>query len=116
MPWTVPWHRRLSVRLTLGLIGLLALTAAVLLPVALAVQRRHLEELVLRGAALLGETIRRSTHQNMLLDRREDAYAAMRAIGGQDGIEQVRLVNKEGRITFSTRPGELGTMVDKHAE
>jgi two-component system NtrC family sensor kinase len=40
----------------------------------------------------------------------------MRGVSAQDGIESVRIFNKEGRVTFSTRPGETGRSVDTRAE
>jgi two-component system NtrC family sensor kinase len=35
--------------------------------------------------------------------------------GSQKGIERVRLISKEGRIAFSTKKDEIGTLVDKKA-
>ena len=69
-----------------------------------------------RGAALFSDTIRTSTHDQMLSDRKDDAYRVMEAISRREGVEKVRIFNKEGRIMFSTAPGETGTFVDKKAE
>jgi two-component system NtrC family sensor kinase len=79
-------------------------------------QRAILVEDAIRNADVLSDTIRRSAHHAMLEDRREDAYRIMAAIGAQPGIERVRVFNKEGRITWSTSPGETGSFVDKKAE
>ncbi|HEX6739734.1 MAG TPA: two-component sensor histidine kinase, partial [Vicinamibacteria bacterium] len=112
----VAWRRRLGLRLALGIAAVVVATGSALVALGLRAQRRQVVAEAVRGAALLSETIRNSTHQHMLEDRRQDAYSIMRTIGGQEGIEQVRIFNKEGRITFSTHPGEAGSQVDKRAE
>jgi two-component system NtrC family sensor kinase len=40
----------------------------------------------------------------------------MEEIGRQDGIEKVRIFNKDGVVLFSTEHAEIGTAVDKKAE
>jgi two-component system NtrC family sensor kinase len=40
----------------------------------------------------------------------------MQVISRQPGIEKVRIFNKEGRVTYSTQQGEIGSLVDKGAE
>jgi two-component system NtrC family sensor kinase len=40
----------------------------------------------------------------------------METIGRQEGIEKVRIFNKDGKVTFSTDRAEVGTLVDKRAE
>ena len=52
----------------------------------------------------------------MLADERMAAYRTMEMIGQLEGIEQVRMLNKEGRVTFSTDQAEVGRLVDKRAE
>jgi two-component system, NtrC family, sensor kinase len=112
----IRWSRRLSVRFALLTAGLVAATGAVLGAAGLRAHRRHVEAEALRSAALLSETIRASTRSNMLEDRRADVYAVMRGVAAQEGIESVRIFNKEGRVTFSTRRGETGRSVDTRAE
>jgi two-component system NtrC family sensor kinase len=68
------------------------------------------------GAALFSEAIRSATRTAMMEDRRSDAYDTMLAIGQQNGVQRVRMMNKEGRITFSTDGEETGHLVDKHGE
>ena len=112
----VPFWGRLSVRLTAVII---VITTGTIGAFALAAARAHERQLldqVERGAALFSETIKSSTYHDMLTDRRDDAYLIMDTIGRQEGIEKVRIFNKEGRITFSTDRHEVGTLVDKKAE
>ena len=112
----VRWWNRLSVMLpaviSIGAFVLVGTAAAFFLRA----QEQHLINEVLRGAALFSETIKSSTYHDMLVDRREDAYRIMNTIGQQQGIERVRIFNKEGRVTFSTDAQEVNTFVDKKAE
>ena len=52
----------------------------------------------------------------MLQDHRAEAYAIIDNIGRQPAIDQVRIFNKEGRITFSTDRGEIGQGGGQRAE
>jgi two-component system NtrC family sensor kinase len=112
----VPWHRRLGFRLIAADVAVTVAVAAALGQLGARAQERQLVAIVVRGAALLSDTIKSSTHQHMLEDHRPEAYATMAAVGAQPGIEGVRIFNKEGRITYSTHPAEVGTSVDKRAE
>ncbi len=79
-------------------------------------QRRQLLAEVERSANQLSETIKRSTHHDMLLNRPQSVHRIINTIGAQEGIEKVRIFNKEGEIILSTEPGDLGQMVDQHTE
>jgi len=62
------------------------------------------------------ETIIRSTHNQMLRDDRPLFYKTIAEIGSQRGVERIRLINKTGRVIYSTREIETGTMLNKQAE
>jgi two-component system, NtrC family, sensor kinase len=112
----VPLWNRLALRLTAAiLVTTLAVTgtAAVLY---LRAQQRHIISEVVRGVALVSDTVKSATYHDMLADRRDSAYRSMEAVSQQAGIERVRIFNKEGRVTFSTHADETGTTVDKKAE
>jgi two-component system NtrC family sensor kinase len=100
---------------TLATVATLVIVGFVV-PVGLRVQQRHLIDEVVRVVALLSDTIENSIYHDMLENRRQEAYRIMETIGRQEGIEKVRVFNKAGRVTFSTAPSEIGTMVDKRAE
>jgi two-component system NtrC family sensor kinase len=111
----IPWHHRLSTKL-LGLIGIVALaTVAGFFFAEIAVQR-HLLTQVVAESDLLSHTIRNSLFRAMLQDRRPDAYLIMQDIGRETGIEMVRMMDADGRITFSTDRSEIGKDVDRRAE
>ena len=82
----------------------------------LRVERRQAQDLVLQSAERITDLILRSTHFLMLRNDREALYNVIQELGSEPGIRRIRVFNKEGRITVSTDPGELDTVVDKSAE
>ena len=109
---------RIGTRLILGA-GLT--TALVIGVMAAAIVRIHTAQLVserTRHANQLSETIKGSTHADMLENRRENLHRQIRDIGAlqAEGIRKVRLFNKEGRIMFSSEEREIGTTVNMRAE
>jgi two-component system, NtrC family, sensor kinase len=62
------------------------------------------------------ETIIRSSHNQMLRDDRPLFYKTIADIGTQRGVERIRLINKSGRIIYSTREDETGILLNKQAE
>lgn len=67
-------------------------------------------------AHMLSEMIKSSTKSDMLFYRRERVHEIIDTIGQQEGIENVRIFNKEGIIIYSSDRSVVGTMVDKKAE
>ena len=78
-------------------------------------QRQLIAELE-RNAHQLSETVKSSTKYDMLLNQRESVHRIIQTIGKQEGIQKVRIFNKEGKIIFSTEALDIGKMVDKQAE
>lgn len=97
-----------------GLIIFLAVGAAAW--VEIDDQRARMEELLETEAQGFIETVRRATYWSMLRNERESQHRIIRDIGQQDGIERVRVFNKEGVVMFSSDEGEIGHAVDMHAE
>jgi len=64
----------------------------------------------------LSEMIKSSTKSDMLFYRRERVHEIIDTIGQQEGIEKVRIFNKEGIIIYSSDKTVVNTMVDKRAE
>ena len=64
----------------------------------------------------LSETVKNSTRYDMLHNQRESVHQIINTIGTQEGIEKVRIFNKEGEIILSTDSLDLNRMVDKQAE
>ena len=79
-------------------------------------QQRQLIAELEQNAHQLSETVKSSTKYDMLLNQRESVYRIIQTIGKQEGIEKVRIFNKEGAIIFSTDSQDVGKMVDKRTE
>jgi two-component system NtrC family sensor kinase len=109
---------RIGTRLILGA-GLV--TALVVGAMTVLIGKAHTAQLefeLTRSANQLSETIKNATHDDMLENRREDLHRRIRNIAKLqgEGIDRVRLFNKEGRIMFSSRVDETGASVDKRGE
>jgi two-component system NtrC family sensor kinase len=52
----------------------------------------------------------------MLRNDADNVHRIIQNIGTQPGIDRIRIFNKEGRIRTSTRPDEVGALVDVRAE
>ena len=109
---------RIGTRLILGASLVSALVIGVM---AFVVMKAHAAQLVFektRGANQLSETIKRSTHFDMLENRRENLHRQIQSIGDlqSEGLRKVRLFNKEGRIMFSSDHEEIGTTLDIRGE
>jgi two-component system NtrC family sensor kinase len=78
-------------------------------------QRQLIAEME-RSAHQLSETVKSSTKYDMLLNQRESVHRIINTIGEQEGIEKVRVFNKDGAIIYSTDSLDVGKMVDKQAE
>jgi two-component system NtrC family sensor kinase len=64
----------------------------------------------------LGETVKHSTRYDMMLNQRDRVHNIIHTIGEQPGIKNVRVLNKEGEIIYSSNEDDIGKMVDKNAE
>ncbi len=110
------WPKSIGARLIL-VVGLIStLTLGIFAYVNIASQKRQLTAEVMRGAFRISETIRRSTRYDMLRNLREDLYQMIENLGQQEGLEKIRVFNKEGQIMFSSEKNDMGQMVDKKAE
>ncbi|MBU5614342.1 sensor histidine kinase [Geomonas azotofigens] len=108
----------------LNLISKLALATGLVLLCTMALfaylNLRSLKGLLLQEAISeadrITETIIRTTHNQMLRDDRPLFYKTIEEIGNQQGVERIRLINKTGRIIFSTDDAETGTVLGKRSE
>ena len=64
----------------------------------------------------LSEAIKNSTLTSMLENKREEVHAIINTVSHEPGITEIRILNKEGVVTFSSRTDLIGKMVDKNAE
>jgi len=64
----------------------------------------------------LSEAIKNSTHTSMLQNKKEEIHAIINTVSHEPSILEIRIFNKEGVVTFSSRDNLVGKMVDKRAE
>jgi two-component system NtrC family sensor kinase len=69
-----------------------------------------------RHANQLSETVKSSTRYDMLLNQRDRIDKTIISIGSQTEIRNVRILNKQGEIIYSSHKEDVGKMVDKRAE
>jgi two-component system, NtrC family, sensor kinase len=69
-----------------------------------------------RGSESIADAIRLTVHHDMRINRRDGVQEIIQAFGGHAGVEEVRLFNKDGRISFSSSPNEVGRTVSRSAE
>ncbi len=106
----------LAVKLAVYLVVSTAAVFSLFGYLSLRLERQHSEEMVLESADRISDLIQRSTHYQMMRNDREALYQVITTIGNEPGIRRIRIFNEEGRISFSTDPEEVNTLVDKRAE
>ena len=105
----------LALKLVVALTILIAVTKGVFSYFNIREEERHFIRNMVLGADQLSQSIASATWHAMKADRRDAAYEIMQTIATKQGIDRIRIFNKEGRVMFSTGP-DVGTMVDKKAE
>jgi two-component system NtrC family sensor kinase len=78
--------------------------------------RQDLEASQLANAERISDVIRRATIDYMLRDDRQGLYRAIQTIADEPGMVKVRILDQEGRISYSTDPKEVSRILDKSAE
>jgi two-component system NtrC family sensor kinase len=106
----------LSLKLTICLIGGMAIIFSVLGYENVRLHRQQLEDMTFAAGDRISDTIKRSTRFGMLNNHREQVHQTINAIGSQPGMNKIRIYNEEGRVSFSTDESETISQVDKKAE
>jgi two-component system NtrC family sensor kinase len=106
----------LSLRLFILIFSVSTIGVAAYSWLSIRTMHRNCEQNVVTSAERLSETIQRSTHYGMLLNRKEDVHQIIRTIAEQPGVEDIRVYDKQGVITFSAEESEIGRSVDLEAE
>jgi two-component system NtrC family sensor kinase len=79
-------------------------------------QRVQLEGLVALSADRTAGIIHRAAHDGMLRNDADGVRRIIENIAAQEGVDSVRIYNKEGRVRVSSRRGEEGALLDKHSD
>ena len=64
----------------------------------------------------LSDAIKNSALTGMLQNKKEEIHAIISTVSHEPSIMEIRIFNKEGVVTFSSRGDLIGKMVDKRAE
>jgi two-component system, NtrC family, sensor kinase len=106
----------LGTKLIALMLGAMVVTLALLGYLTIRLQRQQLESATLLSAERMSDVIRRSTSEFMLRNDREDLRQLIATIGAEPGMTRVRIMDREGLITYSSDPSELNRTLDKDAE
>ncbi|HYB60526.1 MAG TPA: ATP-binding protein [Methylomirabilota bacterium] len=113
------WARatqRLSPKLVILLLTAMTIVFGLLGYLNVRLQRQHLESITLTSAERVSDVIKRQASYYMLRNEREGLYHSISEIGNEPGVVHIRIFNREGRITYSSDPKEINTLVDEQAE
>ena len=108
-------RRRLALKLILSLMILVGVTEGISGLINVKSQERQLLDAMIEGADQLSKAITSATWQAMLSNHRDAAYDVMQTIALKQGINKIQIFNREGRVMFSTQPGE-NKQVDRRSE
>ncbi len=70
-------------------------------------QKERLRKEIVAETERLGNTIKLGTHYAMMNNSRDDINQSIMNISKQEGIESIRIYNKQGEIKFSNHLAEV---------
>ncbi|MFZ0774709.1 MAG: ATP-binding protein [Candidatus Sulfotelmatobacter sp.] len=113
------WKRlthSISAKLIGSLLAVMVVIFALLGYLNIRLHRQHLEAATLASAERVSDVIKSSTTYYMLRNDREGLYHAIRTMAEEPGVIKVRILDQEGRVSYSTDPAEVSHVLDKTAE
>ncbi len=107
---------RLAIRYTVisSIVLLIVMSVSAFLHIS-KVQKVFLEESKVETDVIL-DMILRDTHHMMQENDREQLQLTMEETGNSPRIHQIRILGKEGVVSFSSNPGEIGTALPETAD
>jgi len=108
--------RSLAIKLIFWIAIILILTIGIFAYININLQRKHLMEEMQQNAIRLSQTIERSIKYEMLTARSDHVQRTLEDIGKQEGIEQIRIFDKKGKIIAADSVEEVGILIDRKAE
>src|ERR1700690_2447025 len=106
----------ISTKLIGSLLAVMVVVFALLGYLNIRLHRQHLEAATLASAERVSDVIRSSTTYYMLRNDREGLYHAIQTIANEPGMPKVRILDHQGRVSYSTDPAEVSHVLDKTAE
>jgi len=113
------WKRlthSISAKLIGSLLSAMVVIFALLGYLNIRLHRQDLEASTLASAERVSDVIKHSTTYYMLRNDREGLYHAIRTMADEPGMVKVRILDQQGRISYSTDPAEVSHVLDKSAE
>jgi two-component system, NtrC family, sensor kinase len=115
LAWKRP-TRSISAKLIGSLLVVMIVIFALLGYLNIRLHRQHLEAATLASAERVSDVIKHSTTYYMLRNDREGLYHAIQTMADEPGMIKVRILDQQGRISYSTDPAEVNHVLDKTAE
>jgi len=106
----------ISAKLIGSLLAVMLVIFALLGYLNIRLHRQHLEAATLASAERVSDLIKRSTTDYMLRNDREGLYHVIQTMADEPGMVKVRILDPEGRISYSTDPAEVSHVLDKTTE
>jgi two-component system, NtrC family, sensor kinase len=113
------WKRlthSISARLIGSLLVVMVVVFALLGYLNIRLHRQHLEAATLASAERVSGIINSSATYYMLRNDREGLYHTMQTIADEPGVTKLRILDQQGRISYSTDAAEVSHVLDKSAE
>lgn len=107
---------RLGVKLTAAAGATALVTIGVFALFNVRSHRESLEAEVSRHADQLSEAVKAGTEFDMLLNQRQRLQEGIVRMGRAPGIGRIRVLNKAGKVIYSSREDEVGATVDRASE
>jgi two-component system, NtrC family, sensor kinase len=108
--------RSISAKLIGSLLAVMVVIFALLGYLNIRLHRQHLEAATLTSAERISDVIKHSTTYYMLRNDREGLYHAIQTMADEPGMVKVRILDQQGRVSYSTNPAEVSHVLDKTAE
>jgi two-component system NtrC family sensor kinase len=78
--------------------------------------RKLMIEYAASNASEVAEVINQSAYDAMLKNDKASLYHMIGRIAKSENIDHIRLINKKGKVVFSSIDGEIGSVIGKHAD
>ncbi len=108
--------RSLAVKLIFYIGIILILSLGIFGYIHINIQKKNLIDEMQQNAVRLSQTITRSIKYEMLTARSDQVQRTLEDIGKQEGIEQIRIFDKKGKIIAADSREEIGILIDRKAE
>lgn len=110
------FRRSLALKLIFYIGIILILTIGIFAYININIQKKYLIEEMQQNGVRLSQTIERSIKYEMLTARSDQIQKTLEDIGKQEGLEHIRIFDKEGKIIAADSMEEIGMFIDREAE